>query len=133
MPPPDVCLILVVTTASIAAYLLWILDAAPRLRGLLIFVTVVAVVAAVLLLGTFVGVLNAGLVIGLRVHPLIVTLGMGAMLQGVTLLYAMGPVGKVPRTFTFLAYGRIAGLPLGATIAVMLCVVVALFLRYLPL
>ena len=94
---------------------------------------VVAVVAAVLLLGTFVGVLNAGLVIGLRVHPLIVTLGMGAMLQGVTLLYAMGPVGKVPRTFTFLAYGRIAGLPLGATIAVMLCVVVALFLRYLPL
>jgi len=48
MPPPDVCLILVVTTASIAAYLLWILDAAPRLRGLLIFVTVVAVVAVVI-------------------------------------------------------------------------------------
>lgn len=66
-------------------------------------------------------------------HPLIVTLGMGATLQGVTLFYAMGPVGKVPRNFTYLAYGRVAGLPLGATIAVLFCFLVALFLRYLPL
>jgi ribose transport system permease protein len=94
---------------------------------------VIPVAAAVLVLGTLVGVLNAGLVISLRVHPLIVTLGMGAILQGVTLFYAMGPVGKVPRDFTFLAYGRIAGLPLGATIAVVFCVLVAMFLRYLPL
>ena len=84
-------------------------------------------------MNTLVGVLNAGLVVSLRVHPLIVTLGMGAILQGVTLFYAMGPVGKVPRNFTFLAYGRVAGLPLGATIAVVFCVLVALFLRYLPL
>ena len=94
---------------------------------------VIPVAAAVLVLGTLVGVLNAGLVISLRVHPLIVTLGTGAILQGVTLFYAMGPVGKVPRDFTFLAYGRIAGLPLGATIAVVFCVLVAMFLRYLPL
>ena len=88
---------------------------------------VIPVAAAVLALGTLVGVLNAGLVISLRVHPLIVTLGMGAILQGVTLFYAMGPVGKVPRDFTFLAYGRIAGLPLGATIAVVFCVLIACF------
>jgi ribose transport system permease protein len=94
---------------------------------------VVPVAAAVLALGTFVGLLNAGLVIALRVHPLIVTLGMGAILQGVTLLYAMGPVGKVPRNFNFLAYGRIGDLPLGATIAAVLCVLVALLLRYVPL
>jgi ribose transport system permease protein len=94
---------------------------------------VIPVAIAVLALGTCVGLLNAGLVIGLRVHPLIVTLGMGAVLQGVTLTYAMGPVGKVPRNFNFLAYGRIADLPLGATIAAMLCVLVALLLRYLPL
>ena len=94
---------------------------------------VIPVAAAVLVLGTLVGVLNAGLVISLRVHPLIVTLGTGAILQGVTLFYAMGPVGKVPRDFTFLAYGRIAGLPLGATIAVVFCILIALFLRYLPL
>lgn len=94
---------------------------------------VVLVAAAVLALGTCVGLLNAGLVIGLQVHPLIITLGMGAILQGVTLLYAMGPVGKVPRDFNFLAYGRIADLPLGATLAVMLCVLVALLLKYVPL
>jgi ribose transport system permease protein len=94
---------------------------------------VVPVIAAVLVLGTSVGLLNAGLVIWLRVHPLIVTLGMGAILQGVTLLYAMGPIGKVPRSFNFLAYGRVAGVPLGATIAVALCVLVAWFLRYVPL
>ena len=94
---------------------------------------VIPVAAAVLVLGTLVGVVNAALVVSLRVHPLIVTLGMGAILQEVTLFYAMGPIGKVPRDFTFLAYGRIAGLPLGATIAVVFCVLVALFLRYLPL
>jgi len=67
------------------------------------------------------------------VHPLIVTLGMGAVLQGVTLLYALGPVGRVPRGFNFLAYGRVYGLPLGATIAVLLCLLIALALRNLPL
>jgi len=92
-----------------------------------------AVAAGVLALGALVGVLNASLVVGLRVHPLIVTLGMGAILQGVTLFYAMGPIGKVPSEFTFLAYGRVAGFPLGATIAVVFCVLVTLFLRYLPL
>jgi ribose transport system permease protein len=94
---------------------------------------VIPVAVGVLALGTLVGMLNAGLVVSLRVHPLIVTLGMGAILQGAALFYAMGPVGKVPRNYTFLAYGRVAGLPLGATIAVVFCVLVALFLRYLPL
>jgi ribose transport system permease protein len=94
---------------------------------------VVAVVTAVLLLGTFVGLVNAGLVVTLRVHPLIVTLGMGAILQGVTLLYALGPVGRVPRSFSFLAYGRLAGVPVGATIAVTLGILIALLLKYLPL
>jgi ribose transport system permease protein len=94
---------------------------------------IIPVVAAVLVLGTVVGLVNAGLVIALRVHPLIITLGMGAVLQGVTLLYALGPVGRVPRGFNFLAYGRILGLPLGATIAVALCILIALLLRYLPL
>lgn len=94
---------------------------------------VIAVVVTVLALGSVIGLLNAGLVIVLRIHPLIVTLGMSAILQGATLFYAMGPVGKVPRNFNFPAYGRIAGLPVGATIAVVLCILIALMLRYLPL
>jgi ribose transport system permease protein len=94
---------------------------------------VLPVVAGVLALGTFVGMVNAALVVALRVHPLIVTLGMGAILQGVTLLYALGPVGRVPRSFNVLAYGRIAGIPIGATVALTLCILIALLLRYLPL
>ena len=94
---------------------------------------VVPVVIVVLLVGTCIGLLNAGLVVALRVHPLIVTLGMGAMLQGVTLLYALGPVGRVPRGFGFLAYGRVMGVPLGATLAVIFCLLIALMLRYLPI
>jgi len=35
--------------------------------------------------------------------------------------------------FNFLAYGRVYGLPLGATIAVLLCLLIALMLRFLPL
>ncbi|MBR0773307.1 ABC transporter permease [Bradyrhizobium diazoefficiens] len=94
---------------------------------------VLPVVAGVLALGTLVGMINAALVVALRVHPLIVTLGMGAILQGVTLLYALGPVGRVPRSFNVLAYGRIAGIPIGATVALTLCILIALLLRYLPL
>jgi len=94
---------------------------------------VIPVVVGVLALGTCVGMLNAGLVVTLRVHPLIVTLGMGAVLQGVTLLYALGPVGRVPRSFTVLAYGRISGIPIGATLAVVLGVLIALLLRHVPL
>ena len=94
---------------------------------------IIPVVIGVLTLGMLVGFINAGLVVALRVHPLIVTLGMGAVLQGVTLLYALGPVGRVPRGFNFLAYGRVYGLPLGATIAVLLCLLIALALRNLPL
>jgi ribose transport system permease protein len=93
---------------------------------------VMVVVIAVLALGTLVGCINAALVVALRVHPLIVTLGTGAILQGVTLLYTLGPVGRVPRRFNFLAYGRVYGLPLGAMIAVLLCLLIALMLRYLP-
>ena len=48
MPPLDVILIFVVTATSLVAYLLWLLDATPRFRRLLVVVTVVAVVAAVI-------------------------------------------------------------------------------------
>jgi ribose transport system permease protein len=69
----------------------------------------------------------------LRVHPLIVTLGTGAIVQGVTLLYALGPIGKVPLGFRTFAYGRVAGVPIGATVVVALCLAVAIFLRYAPI
>jgi ribose transport system permease protein len=83
-------------------------------------------------LGILVGLINAGASIYLGVHPLIVTLGMGAILQGVTLLYTQTPVGKMPKGFDTLAYGRVLGLPLGAVFAIVIFLLTALFLRKVP-
>jgi ribose/xylose/arabinose/galactoside ABC-type transport system permease subunit len=89
-------------------------------------------IAAVIGVGILVGFANGGLAIWLGVHPLIVTLGMGAVLQGVTLLYSLGPAGSMPPGFAFLAYGRFLGMPLGALLTLVLFILVALFLKYVP-
>lgn len=91
---------------------------------------VISAVIFVLLLGAFVGLINGSAILFLRVHPLVVTLGTGAALQGATLLYTMGPAGKMPLNFDYFAYGRFLGLPVGALVAIGLFVSVALFLRY---
>jgi ribose transport system permease protein len=93
---------------------------------------VAPVLAGVIVLGIAIGAINGACIIVLRVHPLIVTLGSGAALQGLTLLYSSSPPGKVPRGFDEIAYGRLAGVPMGATAAVLLVLLTALFLRYAP-
>jgi ribose transport system permease protein len=87
----------------------------------------------ILAVGVFVGLINAGASIYLGVHPLIVTLGMGAILQGLTLLYTQTPIGKMPKGFDELAYGRFLGLPIGAIFTIVIFVLTALFLRKVPL
>jgi ribose transport system permease protein len=88
--------------------------------------------AVVLGLGVVVGLINAGTTIWLGVHPLIVTLGMGAALQGATLLYTQAPAGKMPRGFDYLAYGRVLGIPIGALVVIVLFIATASFLRKVP-
>lgn len=88
---------------------------------------------AILALGIFVGLINAGASIYLGVHPLIVTLGTGAILQGVTLLYTQTPIGKMPKGFDELAYGRILGMPIGAVFTIAIFLLTALFMRKVPL
>jgi ribose transport system permease protein len=87
---------------------------------------------AILALGIVVGLINASASMYLGVHPLIVTLGMGAVLQGVTLLYTQTPVGKMPKGFDELAYGRILGLPIGAVFTIVVFLLSAWFLRKVP-
>lgn len=91
---------------------------------------VLPVAIGILLLGLLIGICNGLLIIWLRVHPLIVTLGMSAVLQGIVLLYSLGPAGSVPPSFNFLAYGKVLGLPIGAVFILVLFLLVALFLRY---
>ena len=90
-------------------------------------------IATILALGILVGFVNAGASIYLRVHPLIVTLGTGAILQGITLLYTQTPIGKMPKGFDELAYGRLLGLPLGAVFTIIAFALTAVFLRKVPL
>jgi ribose transport system permease protein len=93
---------------------------------------VLPVVLAVLALGVLIGVVNGACVVLLRVHPLVVTLGSGAALQGLTLLYSSRPPGKLPESFAEVAYGRVVGVPVGASGAVLLVILTALFLRWAP-
>ncbi|PSJ65334.1 ABC transporter permease [Kumtagia ephedrae] len=94
---------------------------------------VAPVIAGILLLGLAIGLVNGLLIIWLKVHPLIVTLGTGAVLQGLVLLYSLGPAGKVPRGFTYLAYGKVLGIPIGAVVVVVLFALVGAFLTYFRL
>ncbi|MES2433583.1 MAG: ABC transporter permease [Pseudomonadota bacterium] len=87
----------------------------------------------IMLVGIFVGLINAGASLYLGVHPLIVTLGTGAILQGVTLLYTQTPIGKMPKGFDELAYGRVLGLPIGAVFTIAAFVLTAVFMRKVPL
>eukprot|EP01037_Dinobryon_pediforme_P015629 gene15629-15775_t len=87
------------------------------------------VLAGILLLGTVIGLINGLGIIVLKIHPLIVTLGMGSILQGIVLLYALGPVGSVPDGFDSLAYGHIGPFPAAALGVIAIYIVVAFLLK----
>jgi ribose transport system permease protein len=91
---------------------------------------VLPVVIGVLFLGTTVGLINGILILLLRVHPLIVTLGMAAILQGCALLYTMTPIGSAPAGFDFFAYGLVSGVPAGTTLAILCFGAVGVMLRF---
>jgi ribose transport system permease protein len=78
------------------------------------YVYVFAVVT--LLFGASLGVLNGALIVALRVHPLIVTLGTASIINGCVLLYAMFPKGSVPSEFEEFAYGRLGPLPVASLV-----------------
>ena len=88
------------------------------------------VIIGVLLIGTVAGLANGGLILLLRVHPLIVTLAIASVLQGAALLYTQRPIGGMPDGFDSLAYGRIWGIPVGSTLVLVGFLVVGLLLKY---
>jgi ribose/xylose/arabinose/galactoside ABC-type transport system permease subunit len=72
---------------------------------------VLAFIGVSLAAGVLVGLINGGIVMALRVHPLIVTIGSGAILNGLTLMYTRQPGGGAPDWLQEFAYGRILSLP----------------------
>jgi ribose transport system permease protein len=90
----------------------------------------VPILLAVLLLGAFIGAMNGLVALTTGVHPLIVTLGMSSILNGLVLLYTLQPLGKVPVWYEEFAYGRILGFPTAGLVMFAVFAVVAYILRY---
>jgi ribose transport system permease protein len=67
-----------------------------------------------LALAAAVGALNGYFSTRLRVHPLIVTLGMSSIIFGASLSYRREPGGSIPPGFDMLAFGTLWGVPIPA-------------------
>lgn len=85
-------------------------------------------VAATLAFGVLIGVGNGLLIVRLRVHPLIVTLGMAAIVEGGIFLYTLKPTGSAPIWFEDFAWARVGGMPVAGLVMVTMFVLVAVFL-----
>jgi ribose transport system permease protein len=68
-------------------------------------------VVAVLVISAFVGVINGALISRLQVNPLIATLGVGLVLQGILSASFTNFAGSVPKEFQAFAYGTIGVAP----------------------
>jgi ribose transport system permease protein len=88
-------------------------------------------VAAALGSGALVGLLNGLGIAYLRIPPLVMTLGMNALIQGVVLVYTNGqPQGAAPPTVQFLATGRLLGvIPMALLVWVIIAAIMIVLLR----
>jgi len=64
-----------------------------------------------LMIGALIGAVNAFTIIKLRVTPIIATLGIMTLGQGVALIYTREPIGLVPPALSFVAHGMLGPLP----------------------
>ncbi len=85
--------------------------------------------AAVLLIAALVGLVNGLVITGLRINPLIATLGTGLVLQGVLSASFNNFAGSVPAAFQGFAYGTIAGAPVSLLVLLGLTLAIWLVLR----
>jgi ribose transport system permease protein/inositol transport system permease protein len=77
-----------------------------------------------LLIGTFVGVVNAFVIDKLKMPPLIMTLGTNTALRGVIYLICGGmPVYGLPESYRFLGQGNILGIPTQVYILIIVFIV----------
>jgi ribose transport system permease protein len=74
-------------------------------------VQVAGMVVALLALGLVIGAVNATVITRLQVAPFIATMGIGAILQGMVLLYAKKPGGSIAPGWDFFAFGMVGPVP----------------------
>jgi ribose transport system permease protein len=76
-------------------------------RGPFVFPVIALVIGVALLIGLC----NGLIIVKTQVSPLIVTLAMMSVVQGAVFIYTKGPVGSVPQSFYFLAWGKLGLIP----------------------
>ncbi len=91
---------------------------------------IIPAVLVVLLVGTVVGVANGLIITQLEVNPLIATLGMALLLQGLLSASFNNFAGAVPEEFQAFAYGEVAGLSVSLAFLLLLTLAAWLVLRF---
>jgi len=91
---------------------------------------IVPAIAASLVLGATVGLINGLVITRLDVNPLIATLGMSLVIQGCLSAFVSNFAGAVPSEFQFFAYGNVAGVPFAILFFFALALVAFLVLRF---
>ena len=86
-------------------------------------VLVFAMVIGLLGLGLLVGFINANVVTRLRVAPFVATLGMGAILQGLVLMFTKKPGGEIVPGWEFFAEGMIGPVPFPVIFLIVLVII----------
>ncbi|SFD83196.1 ABC transporter permease [Roseivivax sediminis] len=87
-------------------------------------------ILAALLLGGLVGLANGLVVSGLKVNPLIATLGMSLIIQGCLSAFVSNFAGSVPPAFQVFAYGEIGMVPVALIFLALLAVTAWGVLRF---
>jgi ribose/xylose/arabinose/galactoside ABC-type transport system permease subunit len=86
--------------------------------------------ALCLLAGAAVGLVNGLLIVGLRLPPLIATIGMMSVVQGISWVYTHGaPGGSMPESIRFVANGRWGPLPVADLVFAAAVVLIGLLLH----
>lgn len=100
----------------------WIMSGDPSM--------IMPAIAAVLLVGVVVGLLNGLIITRLEVNPLIATLGMALLLQGLLSASFTNFAGSVPPEFEVFAYGQFGGISYSLLFLIALTIGAWVFLKY---
>jgi len=91
-------------------------------------------IAAGILAGAACGFLNGWLTTFLKINPFIVTLGALLIVRGVTLIISNGmPIHNVPKPFSYLGEGNVAGVPFVLLVLIACAVLVHVLLEHTKL
>ncbi|MEC7760591.1 MAG: ABC transporter permease [Pseudomonadota bacterium] len=91
---------------------------------------IVPAVLAALVLGGVVGLTNGVVVSGLKVNPLIATLGMSLIIQGALSAFVSNFAGEVPVEFQIFAYGEVGPFPVALLFLTAMAVIGWAVLKY---